>query len=263
MISDDLMKYSIQKFSVAFLIRTSGIIVILLIWKTLHLLELFNPTLLPSPEASFHQLKIILLSGDVLPDISSTLGRALAGFSLAAFVGVFMGVLLGYFKLLYESLSMIVDFFRSIPVTALYPIFVLFFGIGNVSKIAMIFVAALFVIIFNTAYGVHYSSSVRKNMASLYGANKLQILMWVIFFNALPHIVVGLRVAISYCLIVAIVTEMFMGSEFGIGQRIFEASNTYSIDELYALVVIIGFIGYITNFAFYSIEKNLTRWAVK
>jgi NitT/TauT family transport system permease protein len=56
---------------------------------------------------------------------------------------------------------------------------------------------------------------------------------------------------------------MFMGSEFGIGQRIFEAYNTYSIDELYALVIIIGFIGYIANFAFYKIEKNLTKWVVK
>jgi NitT/TauT family transport system permease protein len=186
----------------------------------------------------------------------------LAGYLLAVLVGVIFGMLIGLNKTFYDSVIVLVDFFRSIPVTALYPVFVLFFGIGHSSKIFMVFWACLLIIILNSAYGVIQSKKLRVDMARLYGANKFQTFKWITFFDALPQTMIGLRVGISYALIVEILTEMFMGSKFGLGQRITDSYTRYSMDELFAFIFITGFIGYLFNTLFVKVERKLTFWII-
>ena len=189
--------------------------------------------------------------------------RMMAGYSLAVVLGVIVGLIIGLIKPLYESCEGIIDFFRSIPVTTLYPVFVLIFGINHSSKIAMVFWSAFFVIILNTAYGVIQSNKVRRKMAKLYGASKFQIFKWITFFDALPQTLIGMRTAISFALIVEILCEMFMGSQFGIGQRITESFTTYAIPELYALILLAGSLGFCFNRIFVYFEKKLVPWVGK
>ena len=245
------------------ILKLSGIFAVLIIWQIVYSLSLLEPTLFPSPIDTLSVFLKIFISGSVIPDMLSTIVRMLTGYFLAVIVGVFIGLIVGFVKPLYESCEGIIDFFRSIPVITLYPVFVLLFGINHLSKIAMIFWASLFVIILNTAYGVIQSNRTRRDVAKLYGASRYQIFKWVTFYNALPQVLIGMRVAISFALIVGILCEMFMGSEFGIGQRITEAFTTYTIPELYALILLSGILGFLFNRFFVFFEKKLVPWVDK
>jgi NitT/TauT family transport system permease protein len=187
----------------------------------------------------------------------------LSGYVLAATVGIAVGMLVGLIKPFYDATVGIVDFFRSIPVTSLYPVFVLSLGIGHSSKIAMVFWASFFVIALNSAYGVLQSPKLRAQMANLYGAKGTQIFRWIVFYDALPQTMIGLRIALSYALIVEMLCEMFMGSELGIGQRLTEAWTTYAIDNLYALIMLAGLFGFLLNRVFVYIERRAVPWVIR
>lgn len=240
--------------------RITGPFVIILLWQVSYSSGVFNKALLPSPKGTFITLTDLIFNGEIFLDFGFTFQRMFIGYFLAILVGVSLGIFIGYFVKLYKVFEVPLDFFRSLPVTALYPLFVLIFGIGDSSKIAMVFTASVFVIMLNSAYGVLQSSKIRKEMAQLYDASSFQILRYVTFYDSLPQTLIGLRIALSYSLIVEIVCEMFMGTQRGVGQRIFEAYNTYSIEELYGLVLLIGITGYLLNQFFIILEKRITHW---
>ncbi len=240
-----------------------GPLAILLAWGIAHWLELFSPTLLPGLFDTLKHFAWMIYTGNILGDFAESMVRMAIGYSLAVLAGVPAGILIGYFSSLYKAFEIPLDFFRSLPVTTLYPLFVLIFGIGHNSKIAMVVAACVFVIILNTAYGVMQRKQVRSQVALLFGANKFQLFREVLFWEALPQILIGMRIAISYALIVEIVCEMFMGTQKGLGQRVFEAYNTYFIVELYAIVLLVGLTGYLINKLFVFGESRTVHWVGK
>jgi ABC-type nitrate/sulfonate/bicarbonate transport system permease component len=242
-----------------FALLAAGPVALAGLWVLAYEFRLLNRTLLPGLRETFAHLGELVWSGNILPDLGETLQRMSAGYALAAVAGVAGGLVLGYSARLYTAFEIPLDFFRSLPVTTLYPLFVLLFGIGSTSKIAMVAAACVFVIALNTAYGVLHRKPLRGQVAQLYGATRWQLFREVIFWEALPQILIGLRVALSYALIVAIVCEMFMGTQRGLGQRVFEAYNTYSVVELYAIVLLVGFTGYGLNKGFGLCER-LVHW---
>lgn len=251
-----------KKYLRKIFVVVSAPIIVLIIWELLHQAHVFDPSLMPGPRDVLKTFFKIIFTGNILLDIVHTLIKMFIGYFLAAFFGVLCGLLIALVKPIFESMEGIIDFFRSIPVTTLYPLFVLFFGIGHLSKIGMVFWASFFVIALNSAYGVIQSQKTRRQMAFLFGANRFQVFRWVTFFNALPQTLIGLRVALSYSLIVEILCEMFMGSKYGLGQRVTEAYTTYAIQELYAIILLTGIFGYTFNRIFVKIENRLVPWVV-
>lgn len=234
---------------------------LLLVWQAAHLSGLVESSLLPPPGPTLSLLARLLISGNILADLTMTLLRMGAGLALAVIIGVTFGLAMGTYRPIYYSSVTVVDFFRSVPITALYPLFVLLLGISHASKIGMVFTASVFVIALNSAYGVLRANPVRRQMARLHGASGLQLFRWVVFYDALPYTLVGLRIAISYALIVEVLCEMFMGSELGLGQRIMEAYTTYAIDEMYALILLTGLCGFTFNRLFVLLEKVVVPWS--
>jgi ABC-type nitrate/sulfonate/bicarbonate transport system permease component len=243
------------------LIGLAGPVALVAAWQLVYMVV--NPALLPSPGATMIRLLDLLVSGDIFPDIFATFIRMGIAYALAGAAGIALGLLIGTFRLVYDSFIGVIDFFRSTPVTTLYPVFVLLFGIQHESKIAMTFWACFFVIVLNTAYGALQAGRVRADMARLYGASRTQVFFWVTFFDSLPQTMIGLRVAISYALIVMILTEMFMGSAAGLGQRVTEAYTTFELAELYAIVLITGTIGLFLNRIFVVAEERIIPWVGK
>lgn len=240
-----------------------GPAVILLLWFAVYHFELANRALLPDVLSTLKHLVRMVFTGNILADYGETLGRMSLGYAIAALVGIPLGVCLGSWKRGYASFEVVLEFFRSLPVTTLYPLFVLFFGIGHQSKIAMVVAACVFVIILNSAYGVLHAKQTRLQVAQVFGANRWQVFREILLFESLPQTIIGLRVAMSYALIVEIVCEMFMGAQRGIGQRVFEAYNTYDIVELYAIIILVGLTGYGINKLFVAIERPFTHWVGK
>ncbi|HYJ04188.1 MAG TPA: ABC transporter permease [Chthoniobacterales bacterium] len=245
------------------LLRILGFGCLAFAWEVAHAFSIFDPTLLPGLSAVAKAFVKLLGSWNTVSDVGMTVVRTLAGFGLAAIAGIPLGIGMGVFRPVYLAAMPPVDFFRSIPVTTLYPVFVLLLGVGDKSKIGMIFTACVFVVMLNSAYGVLQARPTRRQMARLYGCSAPNVLRWVTFYEALPQTLIGLRISLSLSLIVAVLTEMFMGSEYGLGQLLTDAYTTFAIDRLYAIVILTGTIGFIFNRLFVRLETWLVPWSSK
>ncbi len=238
-------------------------LIILAIWAIFSNLKLISPLFLPTPQAVFLEITSLFSSGVIIPDILFTLYRAFLGFAIACLIGIPLGLLMGYSDTIYYSLEFVVEFFRSIPATALFPIFLLFFGIGDLSKIALTAWAAGLVLIINSMYGVHLGRELRIKSAKTMRMSDLTLFQKIIFPEALPQIFGGMRIAISLSLVIVVVTEMFIGTNFGLGHRIIDAQLVYRISEMYAVILIAGILGFLINKGFIFTEKRIIHWKGK
>ncbi len=237
-----------------------GPLVLLLVWAIVAQLRLVDTFFLPDPFATLSEVSRLLFAGVILPDLFATLERVALSFSIALVLGLPLGLWLGRSEKLYRSFEFVIDFFRSTPATALFPLFLLIFGISDISKIAVAAFASMLIIVFNTAYGVMNAKKSRVLAARVMGATKAQIFRSILFWESLPQTFVGLRSAVSFSLVVIIVTEMFIGTSIGLGRKIIDAQITYEIKTMYALIVLSGIVGYVLNLLFLGIEKRVLHW---
>ncbi len=238
-------------------------LIILVVWSVFSNLKIINPLFISTPQAVFLEIINLFASGEILSDILFTLYRTFLGFIIACLIGIPIGLLMGYSDKIYYSLEFIVEFFRSIPATALFPVFLLLFGIGDQSKIALTAWAAGLVLIIHSMYGVHLGKELRVKSAKTMRISGFALFQKIIFPEALPQIFSGMRIAISLSLVIVIVTEMFIGTNFGLGRRIIDAQLVYRISEMYATIFITGILGFLINKGFIFAEKRVIHWKGK
>lgn len=240
-----------------------GPLALLLLWWAASSAQWVSPKLLPDPFSTFKTLGLSVMDASMWNDIKGTTLRTLTAFSIAALAGIPAGIVLGANQIIYRSVEFLVDFFRSTPATAMFPLFLLIFGIGETSKIAVAAFAAWLVILFNVAYGVMNARQTRILAARVMGASDAQIFRQVLFFESLPQTFVGLRVGVSMALVVIIVAEMFIGSSSGMGRRIIDAQQVFDLKQMYASIIVTGVLGYGLNLLFIGIERRFVGWAGK
>lgn len=231
------------------------------IWYLAHSLGWVTPKLLPSPTRTLHSIWANSLDGGLLEDFTRTLWRTLHAFGLAAAFGVPIGIVVGANERVYRSIEFLIDFFRSTPATAMFPLFMIIFGLGDFSKIAVAAFAAWLVVLFNVAYGVMNARQTRILAATVMGASRLRVFKDVMFFECLPQTFVGLRTAVSLALVVIVVAEMFIGSDNGLGKRIIDSQITFDLPQLYGTILVSGVLGYGLNLVFLTLEKWLVHWS--
>lgn len=237
-----------------------GISSFIIFWGLIKAIIFSESIFLASPIDTFHRLVTLITKDDLLSDFWATLYKFIMGFGIAVLVGVPIGLFIGINKKVYQSVELLLDFFRSIPVTTLFPLFILFFGISSKTIISMVTVACVFVIILNTSYGVFYTKKSHISYLKSIGASKFQIFKNVVLPSSLPFIFVGLRVSVSFALIVVIVAEMFIGANKGLGIRVYEAHETYLVTDVYAIILFVGLLGYFLNKIFTIAEKKIIHW---
>jgi acyl-CoA synthetase (AMP-forming)/AMP-acid ligase II/ABC-type nitrate/sulfonate/bicarbonate transport system permease component len=237
-----------------------GPLALILIWYVISEFKWVNPFFLPSPWNVLLKLKELLLSGTVYTHIGKTIYRMFIGYFLAILLGIPLGIIVGYWEKAYNSLEFVIEFFRGFPATSLFPLFMLAFGIGDAAKIAIVVFSCSLVITINTLYGVRNSSKTRQMVAETMKANKTYIFARVILPDSLPYITAGLRTALSLTLIIIVILEMFIGTDKGLGHLIYNANITYQIPQMYATIIITGFIGYGMNKGFIKLEEEVIHW---
>ena len=176
-------------------------------------------------------------------------------------VGVTAGTLLGSFRALYQTLRLPMDFVRSIPATALFPLFIVLFGLGDTVKIFVAAWAACLIVIVNTLYGFQNISHTRLLIGKLKKFSFGKTVRLIILPSALPYIAAGIRVSLSFALIVELVAEMFLGSQNGLGHRIFAASSVLAMEEVYTGILLIGALGYVLNSLMLFAEQKIIHWS--
>ena len=240
-----------------------GVGVMFGLWWLIAVSGWVNPVLLPTPWATLGALVTAMTTGDMFIDFFASVVRTFSAFLLAAVVGVPLGVLLGSSEKLYRSVEFLIDFFRSTPASALIPMFILFFGVSDFSKVIIAAFSALLLIVFNSAYGVLNARQSRILAAKVMGANRWQVFKDVLVMESLPQTFIGLRSGISIALVIVIVAEMFIGTEQGLGKRIIDAQQVLNVQDMYASILITGLLGYALNVLFLLGEKRVIHWSGK
>lgn len=239
--------------------------VILIVWTIASVTQIVSPILLPSPWEVFKSLIELFISKDqnILFDIGLTCYRTLFSFLLSCALGVPIGLLMGYNIKVFRVFEFVVDFFRSIPPIALFPLFILLLGIGEPAKLAVPFYGCVLVIIVNSIYGVTNSPKLRRIIGQIYGFSKIRIFWRIVLPDSLPQVFAGMRTALSLALVLTIVVEMTLGSDSGLGKKIYDFHLLFDTPEMYASILITGTIGYLLNKGFISIEKKVVHWTDK
>lgn len=231
------------------------IMIIFVIALSFQLMNLVNPLIFPEPMQ-------ILISFIYInyTDIFFTLYRVLIASILGVLAGLSLGIFFGLHLKLYGVFEFLFDFLRSLPVILLFPITMIAFGIGDLTKIMLASFTVMLIVMISTIYGIRHANKSYQKMAIIYKVPKKYMIRKVIIPSAMPHIFSGTRLALSWSLVVVLVTEMFLSSTNGIGHAIMDAQLSYNIAVMYALIIIAGFLGYIINKAIYLSEKKMIHW---
>jgi NitT/TauT family transport system permease protein len=245
------------------LLPVVGVIGLLAVWSLAVAAQWVDPVLLPSPAATFKALWQGMDGGPLGFDFVKTVYRTAASTAIAAVIAIPLGIVLGSSEKVYRSLEFVIDFFRSTPASAMFPLFLVLFGVGDETKISVAAFGAILVILFNVAYGVMNARKTRLLAAKVMGASRLRVLFDVMLRESLPQTFVGLRNGVSLALVIIVVAEMFIGSQDGLGHSVFEAQQLFEMPRMYAAIFAAGALGYGLNLMFLIIERRFVHWSGK
>lgn len=240
-----------------------GVIGLICFWYLGVWVEIVDPVLLPSPAQAAVAIWNGMADGGLLTDFLRTIERTTYSILIAAIAAIPLGIFLGSSEKLYRSVEFVIDFFRSTPASAIFPLFLVIFGVGDETKILVASFGAALVILFNVSYGVMNARKTRILAAKVMGASKPRILIDVILMESLPQTFIGLRNGVSLALVIIIVAEMFIGSEDGLGHRIIDAQMLFEMPDMYAAIFVAGALGYAFNLLFLTVEQRFVHWSGK
>jgi len=235
------------------------IAVLLIAWEAASANKWIDQVTFPAVSTIFRTWYANMISGELINQLSSSLGRIFAGYFLAVFVAVSLGLLMGTVSIIYRMLEPITEFIRPIPSSAYIPVSILILGIGNEMKIFVVFLACTFPILLNTYGGVRGIDPVLIDTGRTFGISRLRSLRQIIMPAALPSILTGMRISLGIALIVAVVAEMIAGNS-GIGYFILDMQRIFRIPEMFAGIFTLGLLGYVINFCFLKVEAHFLRW---
>lgn len=201
-----------------------------------------------------------LLGGnEIYRHIAVTLTEIAVGYSLGASIGLALGFVLGRSAFLSATLQPYIMGLYSIPKIALAPVFIVWLGLGIASKIAVVFLASFFLVFFNTYSGLLSLNEELVRLARLMGASWPQATLRVILPASAHQIFLGLKTAVPYAVIGAVIGE-YIGSNEGLGYFILYASQTYDAPALFAGIIVLVAIVFLANFILGAIEAKVIRW---
>jgi NitT/TauT family transport system permease protein len=236
-----------------------GIVGFLLLWELLPASGLVNPAYLSPPSQVANAIWQLASNGELLKHISASLQRSLWGLLLAIALGVSLGLLMGWFRRLEVLIDPILQLFRQTSALALFPVFILFFGIGELSKVAIIFWASFWPVLLSTISGVKQVDQLLINAARSMGASRRFVFLKVVLPAASPSIFTGVRLAGAYCVTALVAAEM-IGAHSGLGFLTLNSQEVFQIPSMYAGILLLAGVGLALNYLLALLEQRMTRW---
>jgi NitT/TauT family transport system permease protein len=224
----------------------------------------FPPALLPTLPAVARALVTTILDGTMLNHAFHTLYRVLAGFALAITVALPLGILMARFRAVENFFLPLASALMPIPSLAWVPVFILWFGLGDIVAILIVFYAATFPMLLNTWSGVRAVNPLWLRAAGAMGADERALFWKVMIPGAFPFIITGVRQAFLRSWIAVVGAEMIAASNWGLGWVIFDAKEFLNADVMLASLVVIGAIGFVfERLVFGSLERaTVLRWGM-
>ena len=237
--------------------NTASIVSLALLWEIAG--RIMDSTLIPPLSHIAAAWWKLLSSGKLLSNISLSLTTLAIGFFLAVLCGVVLGLLMGRFRAVEHFLDLYVNALMSAPTTAFVPVLILWFGLGIESRIAVVFLFAVFVIIINTMTGVKQVDSVLVEMARSFGAKEREVFFKIILPAALPAIMAGVRLGMGRAVKGMVTGEMLL-TLTGIGAMIMQYGSAFATDSLFAVILTILLLAMLTIKAVQWLDRRVTGW---
>lgn len=235
------------------------LLLLLALWQALASAGLISTVFLPAPIAIGRALVQLAVSGELWKHLGASLWRLAIGWSLGTVCGIAVGFLVGVSSWARSPGMAVVSALFPIPKIALVPLFIIWFGIGEGSKIATLGFGVFFPTVINTAAGVDALPRGLVRMGQAFGLSRAAILWRIVLPGALPSILAGFRVTSSIAIILLVAAEM-IGAERGIGAFVLQAGNLYDTDNLLAGIVVLSALGLTVAWVLGLLERWLLRW---
>lgn len=235
--------------------------IILLIWGLGSLA--YDEYFLPSPAETLSGLQLLIADGTLGADIAASMSRVIKGWILAVVLGVPLGLLVGNFQIVRWLVEPVLSFFRFVPAIALTTLFLMWFGVGDESKIALIFYASFFPIFVNTIAGVASTDESLTAAAACMGANRIRVFFTVVVPSAVSNMFTGVRLGLSSAVICVIAAEMLVGND-GLGYLINSSKLYYKTNWAFAGILTLAIIGFVMDRILqFAGKKKLKHFGVK
>jgi sulfonate transport system permease protein len=234
-------------------------VAIIIIWQLLGSLGFVSSVILPTPFDISKAFIELVRSGELLKHMRISIYRAAVGFLLGGGLGFAFGVAVGLFKRFEQSFDPSIQMLRTVPHLAITPLFILWFGIGEFSKILLIALGAFFPLYINTFVGIRGVDSKLFDVARVLEFTKLKQITRLILPAALPNILLGLRLSIGVSWLGLVVAEL-MGSSEGIGYMILDARQFSQTAIVFVGILIFASVGKLSDSFVRILERKLLRW---
>jgi NitT/TauT family transport system permease protein len=239
--------------------HTASIAAFLLLWELAPRLGLINRTFLPPFSEIIVKGVEFTLAGKLLPQVLVSVGRAAGGFGLGVVTAIPVGVLLGWYRPLEDYFNPLLQLLRQTNPVSLFPAFILFFGIGYATNLAIIYWVVVWPILLGTVNGVRQADPALIKYARSVGLPDWRIFIKVVAPSAVPSVITGMRLAATYSFLMLVVSEM-VGASSGLGYLVVNAQYLMSIHLLYVGVIVLALLGIASNWGLVALERRLTAW---
>lgn len=234
-------------------------LVLLAAWELSVRAGLVDRRFIPAPSIILIALWEMLASGELARHVGASLWRIIAGFTIGVVPAVLLGLWMGLSRPVRAVVDPLIAAVYPIPKIAILPLLMVFFGIGEASKIAVVAISAFFPILINTYTGVATVDRIYLDVAQSFGASRTLVFRRVVFPGALPVIFAGVRLALGVCLIV-IVSAEFVAARSGIGFLIWSSWEILLIDKMFVGLLVIAAIGTLMNILLKEIQRRAIPW---
>ena len=235
---------------------------LVILWWLLRLTGLINPALLPSPLQVAQTFWSTLTGGNLLTNITMSVARVLGGLLLGTAAAVPVGFLIGWYRPVGRLLDPLINFFRALPPIALIPLVIVYLGIGEVAKIAILFYASFFAAVIVMYEGMAAISPIYVRVARTLGATDFEIFARVMVPLTVPHMLVALRVALGVCWATLVAAEL-VAAQQGLGAMIQNASAFFELNTIYLGIICIGAMALLMDTILRRLTARIVGWQEK
>jgi NitT/TauT family transport system permease protein/taurine transport system permease protein len=236
-----------------------SLLIALAAWQFLSTV-VFNPFLIPPPLVVLQTAAPMAKSGEIFRHVAISLARVSVGFATGCAAAIVLGVILGRMQVVNELLDPIIELLRFLSPTAMIPIAVIWFGIGELSKYFLIFWGTFFIVLINTTAGVMRAPIIRQRAAQCLGASPLQIFLLVVVPSAAPYIVTGMRIAMASSFMSIIPAEI-LAADSGIGFLLQQSSVLLQTNRIFVALLTICVLGFVSDRLFrIAVDRMLSRY---
>jgi ABC-type nitrate/sulfonate/bicarbonate transport system permease component len=240
------------------LVGIASVVVVLALWQLLAPI-FYKPLFLPVPTDVVKAFGQLVRDGSLWNDLWVSTQEMLLGYSMSIVLGLPLGILMGWYRRFNYGLDPFVAFFNATPRVALTPLLIIWFGIGIWSKVAVVFLGAIFPILMNTAAGVKNLDGNLVKAARSFGASDSDMFRTVALPGSVPYILTGLRVGLGHALTGVVVGEQ-IAAQAGIGRMMFNAGASFQTPKVFAGLIIVAGAGVLLSVALMQVENRYQSW---